>query len=110
MPKNLSLNVKEMEEYLIDNHEDRINEQIGIHYIFRFPNGYGASIVKMFGSEGYEQDLWELAVILFEEETDTLKTTEYIIVYPSNIVEQGMTKGNLTESDVYDNLKLIKEL
>lgn len=110
MLKNLSLNVKEMEKYIVDTYEDRICELVGIHYIFRFPNGYGASVVKIFGSQGYELDLWELAVILFEEETDILKSTEYIIVYPQNIVERGMVKGNLTEKDVYNNLKIIKEL
>ncbi len=108
--KNLSLNPKEFEEYLVDTYEENIMEHRGIHYIFRFPNGYGASIVKMYGSYGWDQDNWELAVILFEEETDTLKTTEWIVVYPKQIVSQGCTIGNQTDEDIVDLLRKIKEL
>lgn len=104
MGKNLSLNVKEMEQYLWDTEEVRMHDTVGIRYVFRFPNDYGASVVKFFGSEGYERDLWELAVLLFEF------PDEYNIVYPREIVEQGMVKGNLTEDEVYNNLKLIKEV
>lgn len=102
--KNLSIDVKEMEEYLWDTEEIRIMDTIGIRYIFRFPNDYGASVVKAYGSEGFERDLWELAVLLFDF------PDEYYIVYPNQIVEQGMTKGCLNEKDVYNNLRLIKEL
>lgn len=104
MSKNLSLNIKDFEEYLWDTEEVRINEHIGIRYIFRFPNDYGASVVKCYGSFGYEQDLWELAVLLFDF------PDEYYVVYPNNIIEQGMTKGCLNENDIYNNLKLIKKL
>lgn len=37
----------------------------GEQHIFRFPNGYGASIVRGYGTYGYEQGLYELAVIRF---------------------------------------------
>lgn len=104
MKKNLSLNVREFEEYLWDTEEVRMHDTIGIRYVFRFPNDYGASVVKFFGSEGYERDLWELAVLLFEF------PDEYHVVYPYQIVPNGMVKGCLTEEEVYDNLKLIKEL
>lgn len=104
MNKNLSLNVKEFEEYLWDIEEIRVLGSVGIRYIFRFPNDYGASVVKSYGSEGYERDLWELAVLLFDF------PDEYSVVYPSEIVKQGMTKGCLNENEVYHNLKLIKEL
>lgn len=104
MGKNLSLNVKEFEEYLWDTEEVRMHDTVGIRYVFRFPNDYGASVVKFFGSEGYERDLWELAVLLFDF------PDEYYVVYPHQIIENGMTLGNLNEREVYDNLKLIKEL
>ena len=35
----------------------------GIQHIAKFPNGYGASIVKHNFSYGNEQGLWELAVL-----------------------------------------------
>lgn len=104
MKKNLSLNVKEFEEYLWDTEEVRILDKIGIRYVFRFPNDYGASVIKHYGSLGYEQDLWELGVLQFDF------PDEYFVVYPHQIVEAGMTKGNLTEEEIYNNLKLIKDL
>jgi len=35
----------------------------GERKLFEFDNGYGASLVKCPGSYGYEQGLWELAVL-----------------------------------------------
>ena len=37
----------------------------GIHYVFRFENGYGASVIKAYWTYGGMKDLWELAVIRF---------------------------------------------
>lgn len=31
--------------------------------VFKFDNGYGASLIKCPGSYGYDDDLWELAVL-----------------------------------------------
>lgn len=35
----------------------------GYQVLFRFPNGYGASVVRCAGSHGSQDGLWELAVI-----------------------------------------------
>ena len=37
----------------------------GVQYVFKFQNGYGASVVRFRYSYGRERDLWELAVIKF---------------------------------------------
>ena len=42
----------------------------GVHYVFKFENRYGASIIKHSGSYGSRKDLWELAVIKFENDED----------------------------------------
>lgn len=114
MSVNLSLNVNEMEEYLINSYEDYVLDKIGIHYIFRFPNNYGASVVKQYGCYGYENDKWELACILFDNEKDNIDIpvvpTEYMIVYPPSLFTRGIPLGNLTDKEVYNILKDIKKL
>lgn len=49
-------------ENLLD--PDDFGDDFGIGYVLHFPNGYGASIIKFFGSYGYEQDKWELALLM----------------------------------------------
>ncbi len=38
-----------------------------IHYIWKFPNNYGASVVRREDSYGFHQGLFELAVIKYNE-------------------------------------------
>ena len=109
MAANLSLDCREFDEYLVDTYEDCILDYTGIHYIFRFPNAYGASVVKTFGSTGYENDKWELAVILYEEENKR-SPDEYVLVYPYPIVKHECILGPLDDAQVREILQKIKEL
>lgn len=51
-----------MEKYII---EDRSNEH-GKQVIYRFPNGYGASVIKNAISYGGDEGLWEVGVLKFQ--------------------------------------------
>ena len=46
-----------MKEYLIET--NRHNG--GIQKVYKFPNGYGASVIQHRGSYGYQKGLWEVA-------------------------------------------------
>lgn len=69
----------------------------GIHYIFKFKNGYGASVVKFWGSYGYDEDLWELAV---------LKDGK---LHYDNPVANGDVCGHLTDEEVNEYLRQIEK-
>ena len=66
-----------------------------IQYIYRFPNGYGASVVKFSTSEGHTLDLWELAVTTWSDDGDHLN-------YSTPITDDVL--GNLTGAMVCDIL------
>lgn len=66
----------------------------GIQRIYHFDNGYGASVVRFTYSYGFEQGLWELAVIKFNGE-------DYELVYDTEITSDVI--GYLSEDGV-DNL------
>lgn len=70
-------------------------------WLFRFENDYGASVIKHFGSYGYEKDLFELAVIFFDGEN-------WKLTYNTPITDDVL--GYLTNEEVLDILKRIKEL
>ena len=69
----------------------------GIQKLYKFPNGYGASVIRHKGSYGYSKGLWELAV-LFEDE----------LCYDTPITDDVL--GYLRWEDVENYLKEIKEL
>lgn len=66
-----------------------------IQYIYRFPNGYGASVAKFSTSEGHALDLWELAVTTWGDDGDRLN-------YSTPITDDVL--GNLTGGMVCDIL------
>lgn len=109
MSQNLALECREFDDYLVDTYQDVIHGYVGAHYIFRFPNAYGASVVKTFGSEGFMQDLWELAVIVYDEK-DKLAPDEYELAYPYSILGDRDVLGYLTDKEVREILTKIKNL
>ena len=74
----------------------------GTQKLFRFDNGYGASVVRFPGSYGYDQGLWELAVIQYETE----EFEPFDIIYDTPITDDVI--GRLTESEVNDLLVQIQ--
>ena len=53
----------------------------GIRKLFKFDNGYGASLVKNPYSYGYDQGLWELAVLKNGELCYDTPITDDVIGY-----------------------------
>lgn len=74
--------------------EQTVNEN-GIQKLYRFDNGYGASIVCHKYSKGGTQGLWEVAVIEFEGEN-------WDITYDTHITDDVL--GHLSEADVNETL------
>lgn len=75
--------------------------QEGQQWIFKFENNYGASVVKHYGSYGFEDDLFELAVLYFDGE-------DYHLTYNTPITNGVI--GYLTNEDVIKYLEKIKNL
>lgn len=99
---NLLLKVDGFLEHLI--YTKPINN--GIQCVFRFENTYGASVVKHDFSYGHELDLWELAVIKFED--DNKWNEHWYLNYDTPITNDVI--GWLTNEVVLNLLQQIKEL
>lgn len=74
-------------------------------YRTKYANGYGASIVKHPGTYGFEDDLWELAVIKYDRSSDYI---DWNLNYDTPITNDVV--GNLTEDDVVQICERIKML
>ena len=88
--------IEEFKQYLVD--EDY---GWGYHYIFRFPNNYGASVIKNPDSYGSTQDLWEMALIFFDEDGD------WNLTYERDFDDD--VKGYLTDDNIIELLEKIKQ-
>ena len=77
---------------------------------FKFENGYGASVIKHFGSYGYEDDLFELAVLKFhsEDEEGIGVGGVWELCYDTPITNN--VEGYLTNDEVLKLLEQIKQL
>lgn len=75
----------------------------GIRYKICFPKvGYGASVIKLPGSYGYENDLWELALL-----SDPNGVGNWNLEYTKLVNDDVL--GNLTDNEVNKVLKFISE-
>lgn len=94
---NLNLNLGEFEDNLIK----KKSVFDGVQYLFRFPNDYGASVIKHYGSYGHDRDLWELAVLVFDDDM-------WELTYDTEITDD--VEGYLTDQDVLELLERIRNL
>ena len=99
---NTFLNYDGFEDYLIGG--VGIYRHGGVQYLFKFENGYGASVIKDEVSYGHNHDLWELAVIKFDNECDS----DFNLCYETPITDY--VEGCLTDKEVRSLLRRIKEL
>lgn len=76
---------------------------MGVQRLYRFSNGYGASVVQTPWSYGGEEGKWELGVVKFNGEGWKFKLT-YDTPITSDVV------GHLTEEEVDNLLLKIEEL
>lgn len=99
---NLKLNYEGFEKWLHKVFTGLSNDFPEAHYIFKFDNGYGASVVKSTYSYGGNRDLWELAVIEFVD------GDKWEITYDTSITNDVI--GYLTDEGVCYILRKIYKL
>lgn len=75
--------------------------QESVQRVYKFDNGYGASVIKGKHTYGGSEGLWELAVIQWNEDN-------YELTYDTPITDDVI--GYLTEDKVKYYLKQIEEL
>ena len=105
--KNLCLKLNdEFKDFVTERTEwnDIFNsDRKGIRYKICFPKvGYGASVIKLPGSYGYENDLWELALL-----SNYNSVGNWSLEYTKLVNDDVL--GNLTDNEVNKVLKFISE-
>lgn len=73
----------------------------GPRKVYKFPNNYGASIIKNEWSYGGKDGLWEVGVIFFDGD-------DYELTYSTPITSDVL--GYLTDEEVENTLEQIKNL
>lgn len=106
---NLKLNYTGFDNNLVKKWTDnvRLLDGIvyrGVHYLFKFNNDYGASVVKNYESYGYKHDLWELAVVRFNRGD----INDWDLDYDTRITSDVL--GYLTDDQIRNLLEEIKNL
>ena len=74
----------------------------GVQRLYEFQNGYGASVVRFFGSYGHEDGKWELAVLKYSAPGD------YELTYDTPITNDVL--GWLSDEQVDSTLAQIEAL
>lgn len=72
-------------------------------WIFKFENGYGASVIKRFCSFGFEEDLFELATIAWDDNT-------HMVSRLYALDDDTAVFGYLTNEEVVELLYKIKNV
>ena len=70
---------------------------------FYFDNGYGASVAKHEGTQGYEDDLFELIVLKFSHEAGDWRVCRSTVITDDAL-------GNLTNTQVMNVLWRLKHM
>lgn len=73
----------------------------GVQKVYRFPNEYGASVIRTSFSYGADEGLWEVAVVKWNGD-------DFKLTYETPIT--GDVLGRLTDEEVQETLKQIMEL
>jgi hypothetical protein len=77
----------------------------GVQRVYRFPNGYGASVVRHQYSYGYDSDLWELAVTRYAPDD---ADERFALCYTTPITDDVL--GHLSDDRVLETLAQIEAL
>jgi hypothetical protein len=77
------------------------HDPFNVQWRFKFDNGYGASIIKHWGSFGFEDDKFELGVLLWDD-------NNHCLCYDTEVADNVL--GHLSNKDVMDTLRKIKDL
>ena len=91
---------EEFQNYIVKSGQHPVHEE-GYHTIVKFPNDYGASIIFTPYSYGYEEGLFEVAVLQFNGKKSHIN-------YDTPITSDVL--GYLTNDDCIDILKKIQKL
>ena len=101
---NLNLNYEGFEDYLIvESYHPSTHG--GVHYMFRFENGLGASVLKSHRSYGCEKDLWELRVVKYWDRENSI---QFDLIYDTPIT--NCVVGYCTDEEIRELLRRIKDL
>lgn len=81
-------------------------KSIGFHCIYRFPNNYGASVIRYNETIPYYQGSYEVGLILFEPTTNHYE----LVTHVSFNGGLDSVVRVLNREEVHDYLKRIKDL